>query len=67
MFTVLIISLCALTLALGFLLLGALRSIQRLTWRLDQLEATTPRRIGRDGLVVSSKALFGSWRIPRAN
>jgi methylamine dehydrogenase accessory protein MauD len=35
---------------LGFLLLGTLRALGLLSWRLEQLEATTPRRIGRDGL-----------------
>ena len=37
-------------LLLGFLLLGALRAMGLLRWRLDQLEATTPSRIGRGGL-----------------
>jgi methylamine dehydrogenase accessory protein MauD len=37
-------------LALGFLLLGALRALGLQGWRLEQLEATTPRRVGRDGL-----------------
>jgi methylamine dehydrogenase accessory protein MauD len=37
-------------LLLGFLLLGALRSIERLRWRMDQLEATMPSRVGRSGL-----------------
>jgi methylamine dehydrogenase accessory protein MauD len=62
MLTMLVIVLCVLTLGLGFLLMGALRSIQRLTWRLDQLEATTPRRIGRDGLAISAQA--PSWELP---
>src|SRR6516162_9028262 len=37
-------------LSLGFLLLGALRALGLLRWRLEQLEATTPSRIGRGGL-----------------
>jgi peroxiredoxin len=37
-------------LLLGFLLLGALRTVALLTWRLDQLEATTPGRLNRNGL-----------------
>ena len=37
-------------LALGFLLLGALRALGLQGWRLEQLEATTPSRIGRSGL-----------------
>jgi methylamine dehydrogenase accessory protein MauD len=40
----------------GFLLLGALRSVALLRWRLEQLEATTPRRPGRDGLKRGKKA-----------
>ena len=37
-------------LSLAFLLLGALRVLGLLRWRLEQLEATTPSRIGRGGL-----------------
>ncbi len=40
----------------GFLLLGALRAIALLRWRLDQLEATTPSRVGRGGLRPGKKA-----------
>jgi methylamine dehydrogenase accessory protein MauD len=43
-------------LLLGFLLLGALRSLGLLRWRLEQLEATTPKRLGRDGLKRGKKA-----------
>jgi methylamine dehydrogenase accessory protein MauD len=43
-------------LLLGFLLLGALRAMGLLRWRLDQLEATTPSRIGRSGLKPGKKA-----------
>ena len=46
-----------LLLLLGFLLLGTLRALGVLTWRLEQLEATTPSRLGRDGLKVGKKAL----------
>ncbi len=41
---------------IGFLLLGALRAMGVLSWRLEQLEATTPSRLGRDGLKVGKKA-----------
>jgi hypothetical protein len=41
---------------LGFLLLGALRALGLLSWRLEQLEATTPKRLGRDGLKPGKKA-----------
>jgi methylamine dehydrogenase accessory protein MauD len=43
-------------LALGFLLFGALRALGLLRWRLDQLEATTPSRMGRGGLKPGKKA-----------
>ena len=43
-------------LLLGFLLLGALRSLGLLRWRLEQLEATTPSRTGRGGLKPGKKA-----------
>jgi methylamine dehydrogenase accessory protein MauD len=43
-------------LVLGFLLLGTLRSLALLRWRLEQLEATTPTRIGRSGLKPGTKA-----------
>jgi len=35
---------------LGFLLLGILQVQARLAWRLEQLEAVTPSRLGRSGL-----------------
>jgi methylamine dehydrogenase accessory protein MauD len=57
--TFLLISIIALWLALAFvafLLLGALRSLDLLNWRLAQLEATTPSRIGRSGLKPGKKA-----------
>jgi methylamine dehydrogenase accessory protein MauD len=45
-----------LVLCLGFLLLGALRALGLLHWRLEQLEATTPSRTGRGGLKPGKKA-----------
>jgi methylamine dehydrogenase accessory protein MauD len=50
------VSLWALVLFVGFLLLGALRAVALFRWRLEQLEATTPRRLGRDGLKRGKKA-----------
>ena len=41
---------------LGFLLLGALRALALLRWRLEQLEAITPTRVGRGGLKPGKKA-----------
>jgi hypothetical protein len=41
---------------LGLLLLGALRALGILKWQLEQLQATTPRRLGRDGLRIGKKA-----------
>jgi peroxiredoxin len=41
---------------LGFLLLGTLRALGLLSWRLEQLEATTPKRLGRDGLKPGKRA-----------
>ncbi len=45
-----------LVLLLGFLLLGALRTIEWLRWRVEQLEATMPSRVGRSGLRPGKKA-----------
>jgi hypothetical protein len=45
-----------LVLLLGFLLLGALRALALVRWRLAQLEATTPNRLGRSGLRPGRKA-----------
>jgi methylamine dehydrogenase accessory protein MauD len=50
------VALCALVLVLGFLLIGVLRNVGLLTWRLEQLEATTPSRLGRSGLAPGKKA-----------
>jgi methylamine dehydrogenase accessory protein MauD len=41
---------------LSFLLFGTLRALGLLSWRLEQLEATTPKRLGRDGLKPGRKA-----------
>jgi methylamine dehydrogenase accessory protein MauD len=46
----------AVALFLGFLLLGALRALALLRWRLEQLEAITPTRVGRGGLKPGQKA-----------
>jgi methylamine dehydrogenase accessory protein MauD len=57
--TLLVVSnlvLWAVILGLGFLLVGTLRSLGLLTWRLEQLELTRPSRIGREGLKVGEKA-----------
>jgi methylamine dehydrogenase accessory protein MauD len=50
------VALWLVVLALGFLLLGALRALGLLRWRLEQLEATTPSRMGRSGLKPGKKA-----------
>ena len=41
---------------LGFLLLGALRALAMLRWRVEQMEATTPSRLGRSGLRPGTRA-----------
>jgi methylamine dehydrogenase accessory protein MauD len=41
---------------LGFLLLGVLRSMDVLRWQMEQLQATTPSRMGRNGLKPGKKA-----------
>jgi methylamine dehydrogenase accessory protein MauD len=59
MTSALLIATCILWLAvlfLGFLLLGTLRSVGLLGWRLAELEATTPRRPGREGLKPGRRA-----------
>src|SRR5262245_31219239 len=50
------VSLWLSVLSLGFLLLGTLRAVALHRWRLEQLEATTPRRLGRDGLKRGKQA-----------
>jgi methylamine dehydrogenase accessory protein MauD len=51
-----IASLWVIVLLLSFLLFGTLRALGLLSWRLEQLEATTPKRLGRDGLKPGKKA-----------
>jgi methylamine dehydrogenase accessory protein MauD len=46
----------AAVLFLAFLVVGALRALALLRWQLDQLQATTPTRKGRGGLMVGAKA-----------
>src|SRR5689334_10613467 len=41
---------------LGFLLLGMLRALGLLRWRLEQMEATLPTLLGRSGLKLGRKA-----------
>jgi peroxiredoxin len=55
-FLIAIIVVSLFVLGLGFLVLGALRALALLSWRLEQLEATTPRRLGRDGLPPGKRA-----------
>ena len=50
------VALWLVVLSLGFLLLGALRALDLLRWRLEQLEATTPSRLGRGGLKPGKRA-----------
>jgi methylamine dehydrogenase accessory protein MauD len=50
---------------LGFLLLGALRALGILKWQLEQLQATTPSRLGRDGLRLGKKA--PAFNLPSTN
>ena len=51
------ITLWAVVLLVGFLLLGALRSVGLLGWRLDQVQAAMPQgRFARDGLKPGTKA-----------
>jgi peroxiredoxin len=49
-------ALAVIVLIVGFLLLGALRVVGRLSWRLDQLEATQATRAGRGGLRPGKRA-----------
>lgn len=48
--------LLVLLLVCSFLVLGTLRRVELLTWRIEQIEYKTPHRIGRDGLRPGSKA-----------
>src|SRR6476661_7701089 len=43
-------------LLLGFLTLGTLRALGVVRWQLEQLQATTPSRIGREGLKPGVRA-----------
>src|SRR5688572_1021799 len=43
-------------LLLAFLVLGVLRALGLMSWRLEQIEVTSPRRIGRDGLLPGKTA-----------
>jgi methylamine dehydrogenase accessory protein MauD len=45
-----------LVLFLAVVVLGTLRAVDRVRWRLQQLEATTPSRLGRRGLRRGAKA-----------
>jgi peroxiredoxin len=51
-----IVILWVIVLLLGFLVFGTLRALGILSWRLEQIEATTPKRLGRDGLKAGKKA-----------
>ncbi len=59
------VALWLLVLFLGFLLLGALRALGLLRWQLEQLQATTPSRLGRDGLRLGKKA--PGFRLPNGD
>jgi methylamine dehydrogenase accessory protein MauD len=50
-------------LCLGFLLLGVLRALALLRWRLEQFQATTPARKGRGGLKLGKAA--PAFTLPR--
>jgi hypothetical protein len=50
------VALLVAVLGLAFLVLGALRALGVLNWRLDQLEATRPSRLGREGIRPGRKA-----------
>ena len=57
--TILIVSTIALwaaVMGVGFLLLGTLRSLGLLQWQVEQLQATQPSRINRNGLKPGAKA-----------
>jgi methylamine dehydrogenase accessory protein MauD len=51
-----VVLLWAAVLALAFLLLGTLRALGLLRWRLEELEATTPTHRGRSGIKPGKKA-----------
>src|SRR5262249_18570502 len=43
-------------LLLGFLTLGTLKALGVVRWQLEQLQATTPSRVGRDGIRLGARA-----------
>jgi hypothetical protein len=49
------VMLLAVVLLLGILPFGTEASLGLLSWRLEQMEATTPRILGRDGLKPGKK------------
>jgi methylamine dehydrogenase accessory protein MauD len=51
-----VVVLAVLVLFLAFLVIGALRALGLLNWRVEQIEVTSPRRIGRDGTPIGRKA-----------
>jgi methylamine dehydrogenase accessory protein MauD len=57
-----VLALWIVVLFLGFLLLGALRSVALLRWQVEQLKATMPSRVGRSGLRPGKKA--PDFRLP---
>jgi methylamine dehydrogenase accessory protein MauD len=66
--TVLIVSNIALwgvVIAIAFLLLGTLRSLGLLQWQLDQVHATRPSRINREGLKPGRRA--PDFTLPRVD
>src|ERR1700675_3298046 len=50
------LSLWALLVLTWFILLGVFQKMSLLAWRLDQLDAVTPRRVGRDGVAIGAAA-----------
>ena len=66
MSTFLLISSIVLWLAvllLGFLLLGALRALGILKWQLEQLQATTPSRLGATACAWARKPQISRCRV----
>jgi methylamine dehydrogenase accessory protein MauD len=59
------VALWGVVIVVGFLLLGTLRALGLVQWRLDQLEATRPSRINRDGLKPGRKA--PGFTLPRVD
>jgi methylamine dehydrogenase accessory protein MauD len=59
------VTLWLLVLGMGFLLLGALRGMAILRWQLEQLQATSPSRVGRGGLALGKKA--PAFTLPRTD